>query len=261
MIADLSFEDRLLDRLALNEAARRWLNPRRRRILRCRGEGWTLREIAAREGVSVERIRQEELKSFVILRKPQAGLGTELWTPPKPAIITTPSGFDRAAFISHMRFLIARKRQAAMAAAEAEALREAGEREAEFAVLRGVVRDQEERERALEREAREHAAWQERMRREEEERQERIRVLNGLERLDEQVRQHREQEDARWAAALQGLMEEMGRHEGEMTAQQRQKYQWLQLLRHVYGTEMAARYVGFPTIAAALMAGRGGNAS
>lgn len=250
MNADLTFEARLINAIALREAARRWLNPRRRRILRQRGEGWTLREIAQRECVSIERIRQEEVKAYRLLAKPQAGLGKQLWFPPRPAIISTPPSFDKAAFLRHMRHLIARKVWLAQQAAACAALEESREREREYGVLRRVVAEQEERERQVEQERIERAAWAERMAREE-----RIRVLNELEWIDERERARREVENRHWAEQLALMMEEACRHQGELSPLQYQKYQWLQKLRQTYGTAMAARYIGFPTIAAALKAG------
>lgn len=255
MNADLTFEDRLVDAIALREAARRWLNPRRRRILRCRLEGWTFREIAQREHVSIERIRQEEVKSFTLLTMPRAGLCKQLWLPPKPFIMTKPPAFDKAAFLAHMRRLIARRRWLAQQAVAAAALEESREREREYGVLRRVVADQEQQERLREQEAAERAAWAERMAREEAARQERIQVLNELERIDQRERERREVENRHWAEQLDAMMEEARRHLPELSPQQYQKYAWLQKLRQTYGTEMAARYIGFPTIAAALKAG------
>lgn len=249
MIADLTFEDRLINAIALREAARRWLNPRRRRILRQRGEGWTLREIAQRECVSIERIRQEEVKACRILAKPQAGLTRQLWLPPKPFIMTRPPAFDKAAFLRHMRHLIARKVWLAQQAAAAAALEESREREREYGVLRRVVAEQEAQERLREQEVAERAAWAERQQREEAARAERVRVLN------ERERERREAENKHWAEQLALMMEEACRHQGELSPLQYQKYQWLQKLRQTYGTAMAARYIGFPTIAAALKAG------
>jgi DNA-binding CsgD family transcriptional regulator len=102
-LIDYDFEARLVDRIAAKEAIAARLNPKQRRILlRYTRYGETYREISRREGLSVERVRQHHFRA---LDKLSAHLAKA--DRPQPTTRSTPPlGFDKAAFLRHMRGLI-----------------------------------------------------------------------------------------------------------------------------------------------------------
>lgn len=121
---DYGYEDRLVDRIAANEAIAARLTPRQRRVLlRYTRYGETYREIAQREGVSVERIRQLHVKALDKLRKP---LDAEpVRVAPHPTMRDTPPpGFDKADFLRHMRLLIELRERHAIWERQEQARRE-----------------------------------------------------------------------------------------------------------------------------------------
>jgi hypothetical protein len=103
--APWEYEQRLIDRIAIREAAAT-LTPRLRRVMvgyYHRGE--TLEEIGNREGCHKERIRQllqkAERKMCAAVASPKIKAGHQLQTTAR----TPPPGFDKAAFLAHMRGL------------------------------------------------------------------------------------------------------------------------------------------------------------
>jgi DNA-binding CsgD family transcriptional regulator len=121
-LIDYDFEARLVDRIAAREAiAAAGLTSKQRQVLRRYTRyGDTYREIASREGLSVERIRQHHLRSIDKLRahlaKPDLPRPTTRNTPPP--------GFDKAAFLRHMRLLIELREQRALWEQQEQARRE-----------------------------------------------------------------------------------------------------------------------------------------
>jgi Sigma-70, region 4 len=114
-VIDYDFEERLVDRIAAREAIAARLTSRQRHVLsRCYRYGETYREVGARDGVSATRINQIHDKAVRSLRRGFAA-------PPKIAAVaptqttrdTPPPGFDRAAFLRHMRGLIAKREEKA----------------------------------------------------------------------------------------------------------------------------------------------------
>ena len=108
MLIDYGYEDRLVDRIAVNEAIAARLDPRQRRVLlRYHRYGETLEEVGRREGVTRERIRSVLGKSYDRLRTHLEKTGR-----PQPTTRTAPPpGFDKAAFVRHMRLLIELREQ------------------------------------------------------------------------------------------------------------------------------------------------------
>ena len=106
---DWDFESRLIDRIAVREAAAR-LAPRERRIVaRYFGHGETGKEIGDREGICGARVHQIVDRSLRKLRdrfreRPEAKA-----KPQQTTRATPPPGFDRAAFLRHMQGLIERR--------------------------------------------------------------------------------------------------------------------------------------------------------
>ena len=121
---DYGYEDRLVDRIAVNEAIAR-LDPRQRRILlRYHRYGETLEEVGRREGVTRERIRSVLGKSYHRLRAPlieQPKLSAT--KPAQTTRDTPPPSFDKAAFLRHMRLLIGLREQHAIWERQEEARR------------------------------------------------------------------------------------------------------------------------------------------
>ena len=99
------YEDALVDRIAVREAAAA-LTPRQRRIVgRLWRHGDTCSEIAEREGVSSARIHQINDRAITLMRD-HVTAGRRPWQPdapyrPPPKTFT----FDKAAFLAHMRGL------------------------------------------------------------------------------------------------------------------------------------------------------------
>jgi hypothetical protein len=113
-VIDYDFEERLVDRIALKEAIAARLTPRERRVLsRYTRYGETYREIGKHEGRSVERIRQIHQHSIRKLIYPLRIEGrTERKPQPQQTTRNTPPpGFDKAAFLRHMRWLIAKREE------------------------------------------------------------------------------------------------------------------------------------------------------
>jgi DNA-binding CsgD family transcriptional regulator len=121
-LIDYDFEARLVDRIAAREAiAAAGLTSKQRQVLRRYTRyGDTYREIASREGLSVERIRQHHRRSIDKLRahlaKPDLPRPTTRNTPPP--------GFDKAAFLRHIRLLIELREQRALWEQQEQARRE-----------------------------------------------------------------------------------------------------------------------------------------
>lgn len=109
MLIDWDFEARLIDRIAVKEAAVR-LEPRERRIIsRYFRHGETGKEIGDREGICGARVNQIVNRS---LRKLQARFTERPEAKAKPqqtTRATPPPGFDKAAFLRHMQGLIERR--------------------------------------------------------------------------------------------------------------------------------------------------------
>src|SRR4029077_2213015 len=100
------FEERLVDRIAAREAIAARLTSRQRHVLsRCYRYGETYREVGARDGVSATRINQIHDKAVRLLRR---GFAV---APKVAARDTLPLGFDKAAFLRHMRGLIAKREE------------------------------------------------------------------------------------------------------------------------------------------------------
>lgn len=109
---DWNFEDRLVNRIALREAARRQLTSRQRCILRQHALGHTLKEIGEYEGISSARAHQIERRAIEKLQSARAGL--VLPKMPRQTIKHAPPSFDKAAFLEHMRLLIQERKRKAL---------------------------------------------------------------------------------------------------------------------------------------------------
>jgi hypothetical protein len=99
------YERQVIDRIAIREAAAT-LTPRLRRVMaQYYHRGETLEEIGQRENVGRERIRQllekGERRMRVALAGPKITKAAQLQT----TATTPPPGFDKAAFLAHMRGL------------------------------------------------------------------------------------------------------------------------------------------------------------
>ena len=112
-------EDRLLARIDVRRALATVLTPRQREVVRRVSRlGQTYREAGLDLRISPERVRQLYFKAELLLRR-------RLRRPPAKLapVGTPPPGFDRAAFLEHMRGVIARRK----AEADAEFERDAAE--------------------------------------------------------------------------------------------------------------------------------------
>lgn len=94
---DYDFEDRLIERIDARQAIRTGLSSRQQRFLRLHLQDASLEDIGKVEGVTRERARQIVDKSYRLLRR-------AVWQSP-PVARYTPVGFDRRAFVDHMRHL------------------------------------------------------------------------------------------------------------------------------------------------------------
>lgn len=121
MLIDWGYETRLIDRIAVRQAAAALTSRERRVLTRYYGRDETLDEVGKHEGVTKERVRQ--LITHAI-PKLQARIAAE---PLRPTARTTPPpGFDKQAFLRHMRGLIEQRETLAR---ERIAEREAYERD------------------------------------------------------------------------------------------------------------------------------------
>jgi hypothetical protein len=103
--APWDYERQLIDRIAIREAAAT-LTPRLRRVMaQYYHRGETLEEIGYREGCGKERIRQILEKAERKLREAVAGPNITTVPPLQTTAQTFPPGFDKAAFLAHMRGL------------------------------------------------------------------------------------------------------------------------------------------------------------
>lgn len=103
------YEQRLVDRIAARTLIRSRLDPRQQRLLcqRVRHDA-TLKELGGAEGLSTERVRQIIAKALRTLQSGARRLPVGRAPPPLPPA-AAPVGFDRAAFLRHMRDLIVRR--------------------------------------------------------------------------------------------------------------------------------------------------------
>lgn len=105
MHVDNEYESRLIDRIAIREAAAN-LTPRQRRVMTSYyRQGDTYDEIGKRENVTKERVRQLLMKAERKMRERLAGPKIGNAGPMQKTENTPPVGFDRAAFLAHMRGL------------------------------------------------------------------------------------------------------------------------------------------------------------
>jgi len=103
--APWDYEQRLIDRIAIREAAAT-LTPRLRRVMaQYYHRGETLEEIGNRENVGKERIRQLLEKGERRMRVALAGPKITTVPPLQTTAQTFPPGFDKVAFLAHMRGL------------------------------------------------------------------------------------------------------------------------------------------------------------
>ena len=106
---DYDYEQRLVDRITANEAAKK-LSPRQRRILtRYVRYGETFAEIGRREGVVGGRIQQIHARAVRRLQKSLTSSEPVSVSPHRTTANTPPPGFDRSAFLRHMQGLITRR--------------------------------------------------------------------------------------------------------------------------------------------------------
>jgi hypothetical protein len=114
-VIDYDFEERLVDRIAAREAIAARLTPRQRHVLsRCYHYGETYREVAARDGVSATRINQIHDHAVRLLCKGFANQPKIATASPQQITRNTPPpGFDKVAFLRHMRWLIAKREEQA----------------------------------------------------------------------------------------------------------------------------------------------------
>lgn len=109
MALDWPYEERLINRIALSQAIQKHLPERRGRFLKKYLAGATYADVAEEEGVSTPRARAITLQAVRELRRFSAGLRAPYYRPPpqpEPAEPEKPQGFDKAAFLKHMAFLI-----------------------------------------------------------------------------------------------------------------------------------------------------------
>ena len=113
---DYGYEEWLVDRIAAREAIAARLTPRQRHVLsRCYRYGETYREVAARDGVSATRISQIHDRAMRLLRRGFADQPKiAAVSPQQTTRDTPPPGFDKAAFLRHMRLLIELREQHAI---------------------------------------------------------------------------------------------------------------------------------------------------
>jgi hypothetical protein len=102
-VIDWDAEDRLVRRIAAREALA-GITPRQRTALAAvYHDGCTLDEAGQRLGVTRERVRQ---LTFRGIERAQARLRRPMSPTLAPVLRAAPEGFDRAAFLDHMRLLI-----------------------------------------------------------------------------------------------------------------------------------------------------------
>jgi len=103
------YETHLVDRISVRELAAA-LTPRERRIL-CRyfRHDETLREAGQREGISPARTAQIIERSIQRMRTAAARVPLRVDPPLRARALPPPTGFDKAAFLRHMRGLVERR--------------------------------------------------------------------------------------------------------------------------------------------------------
>jgi len=103
------YETHLVDRISVRELAAA-LTPRERRIL-CRyfRHDETLREAGQREGISPARTAQIIERSIQRMRTAAASVPLRVDPPLRARALPPPIGFDKAAFLRHMRGLVERR--------------------------------------------------------------------------------------------------------------------------------------------------------
>jgi Sigma-70, region 4 len=112
-VIDYDYETRLVDRIAIREAAAK-LAPRERRVIaRYFGHDETLREVGEREGICAARVGQIVNRSVRKLRDRFAEQPEARAKPHQTTRATPPPGFNRAAFLRHMQGLIAKREEQA----------------------------------------------------------------------------------------------------------------------------------------------------